>query len=95
MKHREVVRAIDNKVPGGRMRAGRENDRWALLDGRRVLRVTYPSIHGRADIPKGTLHSIRKQLRLDRDDFERFVECPMSAPEYELHLRTLQTFSQI
>jgi hypothetical protein len=57
--------------------------------------VTYPSIHTRADIPKGTLHSIRKQLRLDRDDFQRFVECPMSAPEYELHLRTLQTFGQI
>jgi hypothetical protein len=95
MKYREVTRAIENKVPGGEARRGKENNRWALLDGQRVLRVTFPSIHGRADIPKGTLHSIRKQLRLDRDDFGRFVECPMSAPEYELHLRTLQTFGQV
>ena len=60
-----------------------------------MLRVTCPSIHGRSDIPKGTLHKIRKQLRLDRDDFERFVSCPMTAPEYELHLRTLRTFDQV
>jgi len=95
MKYREVVRSIERKVPGGQPRVGREHNCWAMLDGNRVLRVTYPSIHTRADIPKGTLHSIRKQLRLDRDDFARFVTCPMSAPEYEMHLRTLQTFDQI
>ena len=60
-----------------------------------VRNPIHPSIHGRSDIPKGTLHSIRKQLRLDRDDFERFVACPMTSSEYELHLRTLQTFEQI
>jgi len=95
MKYREVTRSIESKVPGGRPRAGKENNCWALLDGRRVLRVTYPSIHGRADVPVGTLQSIRKQLRLERDDFGRFIACPMSATEYELHLRTLQTFDRI
>ena len=95
MKYREVTRAIEAKVPGGRPRAGRENNCWALLDGQRVLRVTYPKVHAHSDLPEGTLHSIRKQLRLDRDHFDRFVQCPMTAPEYELHLRTLQTFDQI
>jgi hypothetical protein len=95
VKYREVTRAIERKVPGGETRAGRERNCWAHLDGHRVLRVTYPSIHGRADIPIGTLHSIRKQLRLDRDDFGRFVACSMSGPEYEVHLRTLQTFRQV
>src|SRR5437773_2412607 len=57
--------------------------------------VTYPAIHGRADVPNGTLHGIRKQLRLEHDDFSRFVACPMSGSEYELHLRTLQTFDRI
>jgi hypothetical protein len=95
VKYREVVRSIERKVPGGEPRVGRERNCWPMLDGHRVLRVTYPSIHGRADIPKGTLHSIRKQLRLERDDFDRFVACPMTSSEYELHLRTLQTFEQI
>ena len=95
MKYREVTRSIEAKVPGGETRAGRERNCWAHLDGNRVLRVTYPSVHGRADIPKGTLHSIRKQLRLDRDGFDRFVECSMSGTDYEMHLRTLQAFRQV
>jgi hypothetical protein len=95
VKYREVTRAIEAKVPGGSPRVGKEKSSWALLDGQRVLRVTYPKVHAHSDLPVGTVQSIRKQLRLDRDDFERFVRCPMTAPEYELHLRTLQTFDQI
>lgn len=56
MKYREVTRAIEAKVPGGTPRAGRERNCWAILDGQHVLRVTYPSVHSRSDVPKGTLH---------------------------------------
>lgn len=88
-KYREVTRAIDVKVPGPPARAGRERNRWAEIDGRLVLRVTYPRVHSRADLPLGTLHSIRKQLRLAQGEFDAFVACPMSRTDYEAHLRKL------
>lgn len=87
MKPREVTRAIEAKVPGD-THSGHEQNRWAVLDGKKVLRVTYPKQHA-SDIKKGTLNSIRKQLRLDQSQFERFVDCSMSGSEYTEHIRSI------
>lgn len=87
MKYREVTRAIEEKVPGAST-GSHERNRWAILEGRKILRVTYPKVHG-SDIPVGTLNAIRKQLRLDGSAFTRFVACTMSGREYEQHLRGL------
>lgn len=88
MKPRDVARAIETKVPG-ETGEGKERNRWAIVDGKKVLRVTYPNSHS-ADIKRGTLESIRKQLKLGRDDFEEFVKCTMTGPAYLAHLRALQ-----
>jgi hypothetical protein len=47
MKYREVARSIEEKLPGGVPRTGKERTCWAVLDGSRVLRVTCPCVHGR------------------------------------------------
>jgi len=87
MKPRDVAHAIENKTPGDEG-GGKERSKWIVLDGKRVLRVTYPKSHS-ADIKRGTLESIRKMLRLDRDQFDDFISCSMSGSDYEGHLRTL------
>lgn len=88
-KYREVTRAIEGKVPGPPARSGSEQNRWAEVEGRRVLRVTHPKVHSRGDLPTGTLHSIRKQLRLSSAEFERFVDCDMTGTEYEALIKRL------
>lgn len=88
LKYREVTGAIEKKVPGPRTSGGHERNRWAVINGMRVLRVTFPKIHT-GDIPPGTLNSIRKQLRLDRMRFDAFVDCSMTGTEYEAHLQGL------
>lgn len=88
MKPRQVVRAVDSKVPNPEVRNSKEQNRWAIVDGKRVLRVTLPKVHA-SDIKAGTLNSIRKQLHLDSDNFEAFVDCSMSATDYLAHLRAL------
>jgi hypothetical protein len=87
MKPRDVAHAIEKKVPGDTA-DGKERNRWAIIDGVKVLRVTYPNSHS-ADIKKGTLESIRKQLKLNREEFEKFIQCTMSGSDYVAHLRTL------
>jgi hypothetical protein len=93
VKPREIAHAIEAKVPGD-TGDGKERNRWAIIDGKRVLRVTYPNSHS-ADIKRGTLESIRKQLRLDREPFLDFVNCPMSRSQYMEHLRSLLSSDKI
>jgi hypothetical protein len=94
MKHGPVQRAISFKVPGEDARCTKEGNRWAVLDGRRLLRVTVPKKHA-SDISPPTLNSIRKQLKLDWGQFEAFVSCAMSSTEYETHLRELMRAGRI
>lgn len=88
MKYRELTRAIEGKVPGTAPSGGHERNKWALIDGRKILRVTFPKVHG-GDVARGTLNSIRKQLRLNTSEFEDFVDCSMTGPAYEAHLRAM------
>lgn len=67
-KVREVAHAIESKTLGEDGK-GKERNRWILIDGVRVLRVTYPNSHS-GDLKRGTLESIRKQLKLDPFDFK-------------------------
>lgn len=83
--HRTLRRTIEDKVPG-RTTTGRESKRWAIIDGRAEFRVTFPSGHSK-DVGKGTLKSIRKQLKLDRQQFEDFMDCRLTGPKYEQLMR--------
>ena len=86
--YRDVAGALDRKVPGER-RSTKEYQVWAVVDGRKVTRITYPKPHSKkADVPVGTLNSIRRQLGLEQDQFRQFVDCTMSADEYVRVLRS-------
>jgi len=87
-KVREVAHAIESKTLGEDGK-GKERNRWILIDGVRVLRVTYPNSHS-GDLKRGTLESIRKQLKLDPVRFQAFIKCTMSGPAYDEHLRQLK-----
>ena len=70
-------------------RHGSERTAWYTLDGKKVLRITVPTIH-KDSIPKGTLSSIRKKTHLNKDEFERLVDCPLSSSDYEKLMRDKQ-----
>jgi hypothetical protein len=59
------------------------------LDGKFQLKVTVPDSHGSATahIRLGTLNEIRKQLKLERDEFILWLRCPIGRSEYEQILR--------
>jgi len=86
VKYREVSSAIETKVPG-ETGSGKESNKWIEVDGKRVGRVTYPKVHSKPDIPKGTLGSIQKQLRLTKEEFAELVGCTLSRTKYVELLR--------
>lgn len=86
MKNRKLTQVLDSKLPSATTGSGKENNRWVVLDGKKVLRVTYPKGHS-GDVKPLTLKSIREQMKLEKEDFEQFVECKMSGADYEVHLR--------
>jgi hypothetical protein len=88
VKYGEVKHAVEKKMPGDPARCTKESNRWAELDGRKVLRVAVPKKHV-GDLKPKTLNSIRQQLHLDHGQFEDFVHCRLGGSEYETHLRSL------
>lgn len=85
-KKQDIAHAIENKL-NATPRTNSEKNVWYILDGRKILRVTYP--HGKGDIPKGTVNSIINQLRLNKVQFKDFVACPLSAQHFEEIIRDL------
>jgi hypothetical protein len=84
-KYKEVINSVQSKtpVPQGHWRSGKERSAPIVIDGVLVSRVTLPKMKGGGkDIPVGTLNSIRNQLLLCRDQFEDFVNCPMTTTDY-------------
>ena len=86
---REVAHALDEKVCSETRSRGEVNC-WVILDGKKLFRVTRPQVHASSSIPKGTLGQIRRQTRLDSEQFERLIDCPMSRAEYYDLLRVKQ-----
>lgn len=82
----DVKHAIEKKLRI-EPKTTKENNVWYWLDGRKQLRVTYPK--GAGFLPKGTAMSIINQMRLSKDQFSELVKCPMSADDYEKHIRSL------
>ena len=86
MKPKMLTRSVENKVPGAQGRTKKEQNIWAVVDGRKVARITLPKKHS-TDIAVGTLNSIRKQSTLSPEEFERFVDCELTLQEYTEILR--------
>jgi hypothetical protein len=75
-------------------------DEWqseCWIDGRFQFKVTIPDGGRRANepMPIGTLKSIIRQLRLDREQFERWRDCPLDREEYEEIIRALMPSSDV
>ena len=61
---------------------------WYRLEGKKTLRITMPNIHGGSgSLSTGFIKQIQNSLRLNTNQFEDLVECPLSAEEYEKILR--------
>jgi len=83
-KAQDVSHAIEKKLKI-KPRTKGERNVWYEVGGRKILRVTY--VHGSGDVPKGTLHSIRNQLKPDLVQFKDFIDCPLKAEHYEEIIR--------
>ena len=84
IKRQEIRNTIENKLKL-KPRRGKENYVWYILDGKKILRITYPK--GRGDLHLKTQKSIRKQFELNWDDFIDLIKCPLSAKDYEKIIR--------
>ena len=78
---REVAQALDLKVCDETRRRGEVNC-WVIMDGKKLLRITRPQVHRGGSVPRGTLASIRRATRLNAEEFEQLIRCPMSRSEY-------------
>lgn len=62
---------------------------WYYIDGRKHHRITLPNQHGGSgSVSTGFLKKIQNQLRLQTEQFEDLVECPLTAEEYEAIVRS-------
>ena len=86
-RKQDVRRAVESKS-GGIRKSRKEVNLRIYLDGKRVLRVTVPK--GRGRLHPRTAGKIRDQLKLDPEQFQRLVKCPLTGPGYEQILRDKQ-----
>lgn len=85
-RYSAIDHAVTSKAPGDDRSRG-ENNKWIVIDDKKVTRVTWPNKGHGGNVSVGTENSIRKQLKLDKPNFARFVECPMDRNEYIEFLR--------
>ena len=76
---KDVMTVCQNKLDI-EFRSGGEYNGWYILNGKRVARITIPK--GRKPIPPKTYKSMAAQLKLDVNDFDRLLDCPLKAEEY-------------
>jgi len=83
----QLTRALEGKL-GLDFRSGSERSAWYCLDGKKILRVTIPTVKGGGGtILPGTANSIRNQLSLSRNQLRELAACPMSGTDYETVVR--------
>jgi hypothetical protein len=66
-------------------RSGKEFNGWFSLDGIRTARITIPM--GRKNIPPKTYKSMATQLKLNIQQFDDLLECPLDKDGYEKIIR--------
>ncbi len=63
---------------------------WYYLDGKKQLRVTMPNQHGGAgSLSTGFIKSIQDSLKLTTRQLEDLVDCPLTAENFEILIRTI------
>lgn len=85
-KQKEVIRALLKL--GFQEIAGRKELKFVYeTEGAFVATVLVAK--SRTDIPTGTLGSIRRQTRLDKESFEGAIKCPFGAGDYRNYIARL------
>ena len=62
---------------------------WYYLDGKKTLRVTLPNVHGGSgSLSTGFIKQIRNNLKLTLEQLEDLVDCPLTAEDFEVIIRS-------
>lgn len=61
-------------------KAGKELNGWFIHNKKRITRITIPK--GRKPIPPKTYKSMAIQLRLNTEQFDLLLECPLKFEDY-------------
>lgn len=79
-----VKTKCENKL-GIKFKGKKEFNGWFKFNNMKIARITVPK--GRKSIPPKTYESMATQLKLDVDDFNSLLECPLKKPGYIKILR--------
>lgn len=85
--YRDMHSAARRKIGEGDRTGEWQYEVW--VDDKLQTKVIVPDGGSRRSqlMPHGTLSSIRKQLKLERDEFILWLRCPIGRSEYERILR--------
>jgi hypothetical protein len=90
VRYSQLTRALEAKL-GLAFGTGKDRNAWYWLDGHKKLRVTLPKVKGGGgSVPKGTAKSIRNQLKLNPQQLQKLLSCPISGADYAEIIREKQ-----
>ena len=76
----DIKKVCENKL-GLEFRSGKEFNAWYRLENKKVARITVPK--GKKSVPKGTYKSMAKQLKLQVQQFDELLECPLTHEDFK------------
>ncbi|HQU73708.1 MAG TPA: hypothetical protein PKV71_21380 [Calditrichia bacterium] len=76
----DVRRVCENKLRIDFSTKGKEFNGWFWLNGKKVARITVPK--GRKPIGKGLYKNMAHQLKLNTQQFDDLLDCPLTLDEY-------------
>ena len=84
-----VTNFLENKLSIV-FRKGSERVGWYILDGKKLVRISIPKIHGGgACLSPGLTKKVMNNLKVSVDEFIALYECPMTGTHYEQKMREL------
>jgi len=84
---RRIYLALKNKL-NIKFKGSYELVGWYFLDGKKLLR--FRAQKGRGQMTPGYQKEIENSSRLNNEDFEKLIKCPLRGPGYEKKIRELR-----
>ena len=86
---REVERGIrkltalyrQDRSNGFDRRQGKEKWGWYYVDGQEVFYIS-SKLPPSGSVARGRIHAMRKQMNLDREQFDKLCQCSLTGPAY-------------
>lgn len=76
----DIKRCCETKL-GIVFRKGKEFNGWVYIDNNKFARITVPK--GRRPTARGTYKSMANQLKLNTEQFDDLLECPLNKKGYK------------